>query len=236
MTRHELKEQLEHDRFKDVVQTAYEYTLSNRQNVIRLAIVAVVALAIVAGAIWYMQARRVARQHDLQGAMELSEAQVGAPASDIGKTFPTQTAKDAAVLKAFKDVAAKDAGSKEGMIAEYYAGTLEAQTTSDVKDAEARLQKVVNDGGAFAPLAKIALARIEYFNGDKNGAVSLLQSIMNKPSDLVSKSDAQIVLAQLMSTTEPKQAKAVLNSIRNPTQDPDLARAIEQLQGQLNGQ
>lgn len=234
MTRHELKEQLEHDRFKDAVQTAVTYTVSHRQNVIRLGVVAAVVLLIAGGLVWYMHLRTLQRQHDLQDAMELVEAQVGAPATDTGKVFPTQAAKDAAVFKAFKDVARKDAGSTEGMIAEYYAGSLEADTTGDVKDAEARLRKVVDDGGAFAGLAKIALARIEYFNGDQSGAISLLHSLIDKPSDLVSKSQAQIVLAQLLSTNEPKQAKALLSTIQNQTQNPDVARAIQQLESQLN--
>jgi hypothetical protein len=234
LTRHELKEQLEHDRFKDAVQTAVTYTVSHRQNVIRLGVIAAVVLVIASGLIWYMHLRKLQRQHDLQNAMELVEAQVGAPATDIGKVFPTQAVKDAAVLKALKDVARKDAGSTEGMIAEYYAGSLEAETTGDVKDAEARLKKVADDGGAFAGLARIALARIEYFNGDQSGAITLLHSLIDKPSDLVSKAEAQIVLAQLLSTNEPKQAKALLTTIQNSTQSPDVARAIQQLETQLN--
>ena len=235
MTRHELKDQLEHDRFKDVVQTAVTYTVSNRQNVVRFVIAGFAALLVIVGIVFYLQARSGERQRDLQGAMELAEAQVGASSTDIGKTFPTQQAKDAAVIKAFKDVAAKDSGSKEGMIAEFYAGSLEAQAGGDVKDAEARLRKVVDDGGSFATLAKVALARVEYFNGDKSGAISLLQSVINKPSELISKATAQIALVQLLSTDDPKQAKSILRSIQNPTQDPDLARSIEQLQTQLNG-
>ena len=236
MTRHELKEQLEHDRFKDAVQTAVTYTVSNRQNVIRLGVAAVIALLIAGGVTWYLYTRRAERQHDLQSAMELVEAQVGTPTTEVGKVFPTQAAKDAAILKAFKDVAQKDSGSREGMIAEYYAGSLEAETTGDVKDAQVRLRKVVDDGGAFAPLAKIALARIEYFNGDRSGALSLLHSLIDKPSDFVSKTEAQLMLVQLMSTTEPKQAKSILSSIQNPTHSQDVARAIEQLQTQLSPQ
>lgn len=235
MTRHELKEQLEHDRFKDAVQTALSYTVSHRQNVVRLSVVAAVVLVIAAGLVWYMHVRKLQRQHDLQDAMELVEAQVGAPSSDLGKTFPTQAIKDAAVLKAFKEVAQKDAGSMEGMAAEYYAGSLEAETTGDIKDAEARLRKVVDNGGAFGGLAKIALARVQYFNGDQSAAVSMLHSLIDKPSDLVSKAGAQIVLAQLLSTNEPKQAKSLLSTIQNPTQSQDIARAIQQLETQMNG-
>jgi hypothetical protein len=234
LTRHELKEQLEHDRFKDAVQTAVTYTVSHRQNVIRLGVIAAVVLVIAGGLVWYMHVRKIQRQHDLENAMELVEAQVAAPATDTGKVFPTQAAKDAAVLKAFKDVARKDAGSREGMIAEYYAGSLEAETGGDVKDAESRLRKVVDDGGTFAGLAKVALARIEYFNGNLSGAVSLLHSLIDKPSDLVSKAEAQIVLAQLLSTNEPKQAKSLLSTIQNSNSSPDVARAIQQLQTQLN--
>lgn len=236
MTRHELKEQLEHDRFKDAVQTAVTYTVSNRQNVTRLVIVAAVVLVIAGSIGWYMHARGIERQHDLQNAMELVEAQVGAPTTDIGKVFPTQAAKDAAILKAFKDVAQKDSGSREGMIANYYAASLEAEVGGDVKDAESRLRTVIADGGDYASLAKIALARIEYFNGNKSDALSLLQSLIDKPTDLVSKTQAQMMLAQLISTDDPKHAKSLLASIQNPTQDPDISRAIEQLQAQLNAQ
>ncbi|HEX4808606.1 MAG TPA: hypothetical protein VH325_06745 [Bryobacteraceae bacterium] len=236
MTRHELKEQLEHDRFKDAVQSAVTYTVSNRQNVTILAIIAAVVLVVAGGVVWYMHARGLERQHDLQNAMELVEAQVGAPTTDIGKVFPTQPAKDAAILKAFKDVAQKDSGSREGMIANYYAGSLEAEVGGDVKDAESRLRTVVADGGEYSSLSKIALARIEYFNGNQSDAVSLLQGLIDKPTDLVSKAQAQMMLAQLISTNDPRRAKSLLASIQNPTQNPDISRAIEQLQAQLTSQ
>jgi predicted negative regulator of RcsB-dependent stress response len=231
VTRHDLKEQLQHDVFKDRVSAAVGYAVSHRQNLVRLGILVVIVLVLAGGGFWFASYRKSLRQQDLQAAMEISEAQVG-KTSEFTKTFPTQAAKDAAVRTAFSNMVAQHGGSEEGLIAQYYLGTWKAEK-GDPKGAEADLKNVADSGGEFAPLAKVALAQLYVNQGRVSEAQALLRGLANKPSDLISKSQAQLLLAQLTVQKNPDEAKKILNSMKGPGQDPVVARAVDQLNGQL---
>jgi len=164
LTRHELKEQLQHDQFTDSVSYALSYASSHKQRLTQGAILAVIAAAIIGGLIWFNAHRRTLRVQDLQAALAIVDAQVGPP-NEYVKTFPTQDEKVKASIKALAAVAAKDAGTREGFFAQYYLGTLKAQN-NDLKGAETDLRVVANSGSESAPLAKIALAQL-YINSKR---------------------------------------------------------------------
>lgn len=228
MTRHELKEQLQHDQFTDAVSRSLDYITTHRERFIRLAIVVVVVLAIAGGAFWYSRHQRSIRRQDLQAAFAVLDAQVGPATSQFGKTFPTQEAKTQASMKALAQVVAKDGGSREGFIAQYYLGTLKA-AGNDLKGAESDLAAAARSETEIAPLAKIALARLYADENKTAEAQELLRSLVNKPTDLVSKDQAQILLAQLDEKSNPQQAANILKSLQTPNQRPAVSRAVNDL-------
>ena len=232
MTRHELKEQLQHDHFTDTVSEVVSYASEHRQELIRWVSIAVAILVIAGGAFWYATYRNSVREQDLNSAFAVADRPVG-PAAPGVNTFATQDAKDQAVTKAFSEVIAKDGGSKQGLIAEYYLGTLKAKK-GDTKGAETNLSHVADSSSEVAPLAKIALA--ELYSGDNKlpQAQSLLQSLINKPTDLVSKAQAQILLARLDEATNPQRAKQLLQSVTKENKDPVVGRVVQQVSSQLN--
>ena len=231
MTRHELKEQLQHDRFTDTISEVVTYAESHRQQLIRWVIVVVAVLVIVGGAFWYAKYQQSVREQALNQAFAVVDRPVG-PATPGVNSFPTQDAKDKAVLKAFSDVIAKHGGSHEALIAQYYVGTLKAKK-GDVKGAEAALTPVANSSVNVTPLAKIALA--ELYSGDNKLAQgrSLLQSLIDKPTALVSKPQAQVLLAQLEQNTNPQQAKKLLQSVTTESKDPVVDRIAQQVSSQI---
>jgi hypothetical protein len=231
LTRHELKEQLDHDSFTDAVTQVFDYATSHRQEVIRWVTIGVAVLVIVGGAFWYFRYRASVRQHDLNNAFAVAERPVG-PAAPGVSAFATEDAKNQAVMKAFSDVVSKDGGSSQGLIAEYYLGTLKAKK-GDVKGAEADLSRVSDSSANIASLAKIALAQLYAGGSNPSQAQSLLESIINKPTDLVSKEQAQILLARLQEKTNPQQAKKLLQSVTAETKDPTVSRVAQQISGQM---
>jgi hypothetical protein len=231
LTRHELKEQLQHDHFTDAVSGVVIYARSHRENVIRWSIVVGIVLILGGGAFWYATYRNAARQQDLQNAFAILEAPVGAP-SQLGKSFATQDAKTQASMKALQDVVSRDDGTRQGLIAQYYLGTLKA-AKQDTKGAEHDLQAVANSSSECAPLAKIALAQIYAGQNRTADAQALLRDLISKPSDLISKAQAEILLAHLDETSNPQEAKKLLQSLRAET-DPAVTRAVQQISSQLN--
>lgn len=233
MTRHELKEQLQHDQFTDAVSRSVDYVTLHRQAVIRWAVAAVLILAIAGAAFWYTSHRRAVRQQNLQAAFDVLDAQVG-PATTPGvKTFPTQEAKTQASIKALSQVVDKDGNSTEGLIARYYRGTLET-SQNNAKAAEADLRAVASSKSGVAALSKIALAQLLAAQNKVPEAQELLRSVVNSPNGLVSKDQAQILLARLDESANPQQAKKVLQSLRGPNQRPAVSRAVDTLTADLS--
>jgi predicted negative regulator of RcsB-dependent stress response len=231
LTRHELKEQLQHDHFTDAVSEAVAYALSNRKILIRWIVVAVLVLGLAGGALWFAAYNRSIRQQALAAALQVIDTPVGA-SSQAPNSYPTQEAKQQAEIKVLSDMVAKYGGTREGLIAQYYLGTVKVER-KDPKGAESDLRRVADAKSEFAPLAKIALAQLYAGENRVPEARALLQSIANKPSDLVSKAQADILLAQLDLTTNPQEAKKILQSLKTPTQRPAVSRAVDQLSAQL---
>lgn len=230
MTRHELKESLQHDQFTDTVSNVVNYALADRQRLIRWAIIAGAVFLIAGAAIWFSSYRSSVRQQDLGTAFAVLNAPVGT-AETAGKSFPTQEAKTKASMKALSDVIAKDGGTREGLIAQYYLGTLKAQN-QDQKGAESDLNVVANSSSECAPLAKIALAQLYTTQNKAAQAQKLLREVVDKPTDLVSKAQAQVLLVQLLQSSNPQEAKKMAQSLKTPNQSPAVARALEQISSQ----
>ena len=231
MTRHELKEQLQHDHFTDTVSGVVGYAQTHRDQVIRWAVALVIVLVIAGGVFWYEAYRSSVRTQDLQAAFSVLEAPVG-PANANYQSYPTEQAKRQASIQALSRVVAKDAGSRQGFVAEYYLGTLKAQN-GDSKGAETDLSAAAKSGSEVAPLAKIALAQLYAGQNRIPEAQKLLHELIDKPSSLVSKAQAQILLAKVDATANPKEAKNILQSLKTPTEDPAVARAADEISSQL---
>jgi hypothetical protein len=232
LTRHELKEQLQHDQFTDAVSGAVSYASSHRSTVIRAAVALGLVLVLVGGTWWYIAHARDQRRQDLAAAMAVVDASIGPP-NDLAKTFATEDAKQQASLKALSDVVTKDGGTNEGFAAQYYRGTIKAQR-NDTKGAETDLRAVADSSAPTAALAKIALAQL-YLGQNKNSeAIALLRALVKNPTSLVSKAQAQILLAQVNGRTNPKEAKSILQTIEKTDRGrPAVGRAADQLASQL---
>jgi predicted negative regulator of RcsB-dependent stress response len=233
LTRHELKEQLQHDHFKDAVSEAVTYAFANPKTLIRWIVLAVLLLVLAGGALWFAAYKRSIRQEALAAALHVIEIPVGTPSQAPNtNSYPTQDAKQQAEIKVLSDMVAKYGGTREGLISQYYLGTVKVERKNP-KGAESDLRRVADSKSEFAPLAKIALAQLYASENRIAEAKSLLRSVADKPSDLVSKAQADILLAQLDLTTNPQEAKKILQSLRGSNQPPSVSRAVDQLSGQL---
>jgi hypothetical protein len=232
LTRHELKDQLQHDHFTDAVSNVVSYADSHRLTLIRAGVAVLVILVLAGGAWWYFAAQSEKRQQELAAALSIQDAQVGAP-NDFAKTYPTDDAKKDAFMAAIASFVGKYQGTREGLIAQYYRGAARAQK-GDAAGAESDLRTVADSSSSVAPLAKMALVNL--YIGDKKGveAQALLQSMIKDPSPLVSKAQAQIFEAQVDQATNPQAAKDALKSVDAAAQQrPSVKRAVEQLNTQF---
>jgi predicted negative regulator of RcsB-dependent stress response len=228
LTRKELKS----DKFALEVQHSVEYVSRHRQQMIRWAVPAVVVVLAVIGIFWYRNYRHDARQEDLHAAMLVQNSTVGPSQSEYTVTFPTAEARKTAVLKSWRDLAAKYPGTEEGAIAEYFLGTNSADE-GNLADAARHFQAAIDaGGGAYASEAKLALAQVYAAQGKLNDGVKLLQSVIDHPTVLVSKDAATLALADLIKSSDPKRAKQLVDPLRTSTRSA-ISKAAITMEGAL---
>lgn len=209
ITRKELKQ----DRFAQEVGHTIDFLGAHRRQAIRIGAAAlVVVLAIVAVFMWRGYQQR-ARQQALASALEIQNAPVGQ--SDAGiRSFPTDDAKRAEMQKAFSDLAARYAGTNEGLIAQYYLGSMAADK-GDLAQAEKQFRMAAEQGsGSYASLASMALAETYAAQGRTADAEKVLRDVMEHPTDFVSKEQAQLALGRVLASSNPAEARKLLESLQ----------------------
>jgi tetratricopeptide (TPR) repeat protein len=228
LTRHDLKEQLQHDTFTDNVDLAIDYVASHRRNVTRWAVIALAVLIAVGIGYAIYRHQKTERDQALQAALAVVETPVGPQTDASGKTYTTQQAKDQAAIKAFSGVASKYKGSEQGDAAQYYLGGLQAEQ-GKYAEAEANFKAVAGSSSQVSALAKVALAELYSGEGKTEQAVNIAEGLIKNPAPLVSKDQATVLLVSVLKNSDPKRAKQVADSLKNPSQRPEVQRAIDQV-------
>jgi lipoprotein NlpI len=209
------RKELKHDRFVEQVGHTVEYAAEHRQQLVRYALGVIAVIAIGAGIYFYRDHQHSVRQVELRQALRTQDAQVSPPdPNGIFVTFPTAAEKDKATENAWKELATRYSGTDEGQIAKFYLGTYYVDHGNNT-EAE-KYFKEAADGGdkAFASQAKFSLADLYAANGRRADAEKLLRELMNNPTVMVSKEQAQIELARVLATSNPGEARKLLEPLR----------------------
>jgi TolA-binding protein len=208
------RQELKHDRFVEQVGHTVEYAAEHKRQLALYSTIGLVVLALLLGVFWYRKSQASARQETLREAVRKQEGQVGPTQSPYLIAYPTEADKQKAVQAAWNDLIARYPGSDEAMIAHFYLG-INAADQGKAQDAEKNL-KIVADSGkaAYASQAKLSLANLYEGQGKTAEAEKLLRSIIDDPSILVSKEQATLALARLISKSRPAEARKLLEPLR----------------------
>ncbi len=212
ITRHELKA----DRFAEEVGATVEFLNIHRRQAILYGGIAAAVLVVAAGTYFFLKHQKSARQIELRAALEIYDAQVGAAPTDnpYMKFYATQAEKDKASEKAFNDLATKYSGNDEGATARYYLAVMAADN-GRMLEAEKNFQAVADSGSKdYGSLAKLALAQLYHAQGKIPQAEQLLRSLIEKPTVMVSKEQATIMLARVLAASKPAEARKLLEPLR----------------------
>jgi predicted negative regulator of RcsB-dependent stress response len=212
ITRKELKQ----DKFAVEVTHTVGYLAEHRTQAIRYGIAGLVVVALVVGFFTWRSHERAARRDALTAALEVRQAPVGPSRGDsLVRTFPTEQDKNKAQIAAFSDVAAKYPGTDEGSVAQYYLGTIAAEQ-GNLAGAAKAFQEVADSGSAnYASMAKLSLAEIYKAQGKAADGEKLIRSVMDKPTEFVSKEQATIALARYLASSNPAEARKLLTPLQS---------------------
>jgi predicted negative regulator of RcsB-dependent stress response len=231
LTRKELKS----DKFVLEFEHSVEYVSRHRQQLIRWGILAAGVVVIAVAVYYYRSYQHDAREEALQSAMQIQNSTVGPSTSEYIVTFPTGQAREAAVVKAWRDMAAKYSGTEEGGIAEFFLGT-NAADQGNLSDAAKHFQGAIDAGSKpYASEAKLALAQIYASQGKLKDGEQLIQSVIDHPTVMVSKDAATLALAELIKNSDPQRAKKLVDPLRTSTRSA-VSKAAITLEASLSQQ
>ena len=227
ITRKELKS----DKFALEVEHTVSFFEEHRKEIVRYGAIAIAVAALVLGYLTYSRHQRTGREQALSHAIELERAPVGPADPRGGPSFPTEAAKDQALIQAFSGIVARYSGTTEGEIAQYYLGTVQADQGKLV-EAERAFQEVARNGRAdYASLAKLALGQVYFAQGKDRDGEAVLRDLMAHPTVFVSKEQAAVTLAQDLMTKNPAEARKLLDPLK--TQGGPVGQLVQTLWSQL---
>jgi hypothetical protein len=212
------RRQLKEDKFVETAKDAADWASGHRRpmtwTVAALALVA----AIVGGIFLWMNHVNELANVDLGVAMRtLSEPlrPAGSPpptGSDTGYTTVADRAKAAG--KQFQAVADKYGYVKAGKIAHYMQGVA-AMQAGDIPAAEQLLKAAAGTSDKnVAALAKMALASLYRSSNRLADAARVYKDVQDHPSDVVSKVQAQLEMAEMYEATNPQEAATIYQQVQ----------------------
>lgn len=213
ITRKELKT----DKFALEVEHTFTLFEEHRQEILRYGGIVVIVALLASGYLLYRSRQVRAREAALGRALTVQNTPVGppTPGATSVSTFPTEQVKDEAATKVFSEVEKQYPGSAEGLIAQYFLGTIEANQ-GKYAQAEKDLQAAATKGDArYGSLAKLALADVYFAQGKVDQGKKVLDDLAAHPTIFVSKEQAQIALARALIPVRPADARKILDGLRN---------------------
>lgn len=217
------------DKFAEEIGHTFSFLTSHSAETIRYAAIGLGVIAVAAAIYFYMGHQATAREQALADAIKIDEAVIGPNPQPPALNFPTEQAKDAARTKAFSDVAAKYHGSEEGAVAGIYIAAEQADK-GNYPQAEKLYKDVVDSAPSdYASLARMSLAQVYAAEGKNADAETILKDLVSHPTALVSKEEATLQLADLLSTSNPDEAKKLLQPLTTSTRTSVSRAAIDEM-------
>ena len=211
LTRKELKS----DKFALEVQHSVEFVSEHRQMLIRWGGIGVAVVILAVAFYVYRNHERTVRQEALHRALQYQNASVGQAGNEFMPAFATAAERDKAVIQAFTQLATKYKGTDEGIMGEFFLGT-NASDNGNLAEAEKHFKVVMDSGNRnYSAMAKMALAQIYASQGKLSQGEALIQSVIDHPTDLVSKEQATLALGDLIRTSDPKRALKLIEPLRS---------------------
>ncbi len=228
------REDLKKDQFVETVGHSVEYVASHKSQVYSYVALGLAAAAIALGVYWFTGSRKAQQQADLAQALQIRSATIGAKTdpNDPRPAFATEADKSTALAKALTEVAAKHSGSDAASVAHYQLGVV-ASDKGDMAEAAKHFEKAVAEGSRdYSSVAKLSLAQVYHAQSKSGEAEKLLKELMASPSTLVSKEQATFTLARLLMSSNPAEARKLIDPLTKDS-SPVVVRNAVGMMGEL---
>jgi tetratricopeptide (TPR) repeat protein len=210
------RRQLKQDQFAAKTQETLDWASMHQSGLAYGSIILVIVAALAIGGFYYQQSREQSASALLSQGLDKFNAPLVAPgtAPVPGETtFTSSSDRAKAASDIFVEVSRKYTHTDAGTLAKYFLG-IASEDLHDNAKAEAYLKDVANSGNKdTAALAKSALAGLYHGEGRDRDAINIYKELIDKPTNTVSKADAQMQLAELYGPKDPAAAKKLYTEV-----------------------
>jgi predicted negative regulator of RcsB-dependent stress response len=210
LTRKELKT----DKFAVEAEHVLETVTSHPEQIKRWGAIIVAVLVVGGGIYYYRSHQAAAREEALTEAFKIDDAVVSNNPVPPNMNFKTEAEKDTARTKAFTDLMLNYSGTREGAIAGIYMAST-ASDKGDLPKAEKLFKDVVDSAPSdYSSVAALSLGKVYAAENKTAEAEKVLRGLIQNPTPLVSKEQATVELADVLTKTNPAEARKLLEPLR----------------------
>jgi len=227
-----LKKLAKSDEFQQEFWQGFEFLSEHRAEAIRYGGIGLAVIALGIGIYFYSRHQTTVRQDALANYIRIDDATVGPNTNQANLHYDTEQQKAQARTQALNDLVSKYHGTQEGSIAEFYLAS-DFADASNMAEAEKRYKDIMDSGPKdYAAMARLSLAQLYAGEGKTADAEKLLREAIDHPTATVSKEQATIELARVISKTSPAEAKRLLEPLR--TLRPAVSREAVAILGDIS--
>lgn len=226
------RKQLKQDSFTATAKETVSWAVEHRQKLIYGAIIVAVVLCIYLG-YWYATTYRDDEASaDLGAAIATYNAPIrgeGEPVVPGVENYGSAKERAGKAQQEFQAVVSRYGHTRSGKMARYFLGVTDAQL-GDNAAAESNLKAAADSAPKdTASLAKFALAALYRQTNRTDQAIALYKDLIDHPTDVVSKSTAQLELASLYEQKQPAEAKKIYQELQKNPNSPAAQIATSKL-------
>ena len=223
------RKELKGDKFAEEVFDIFDWASEHKTEVFRYGGIVLAVVLIAIGVIYYRRVQAGNREEALSQALRIEDGAVGGDSQNPAMLhYATQDEKDKARVKAYSELASKYSGTIEGAFGSFALAS-DALDKGNLAEAEKRYREVADSGPkAFADIARLSLAKVLDAEGKSSDAEKILQTVANDPGLTVSKDEANLALADVMSKTNSAGALKLLDPLRTSPRLPVSRVAVSE--------
>lgn len=230
------RHQLKQDQFAAATMERLDWAVEHRKTLIVASTILLVALLLLIGGFYYQQSREQKASTLLGEALQLYQTPVvppGTPATPGMTTFTSASDRAKAASNKLVEVSEKYGRTDSGNMATYFLG-LCAEDMSDNTKAEAYFKKASDSGNKdLSALAKSALASLYHDTNRDQQAIDIYKQLIEKPTNTVPKSTAQLALADLYAAKDQAQARKLYEEVQKENADNPISQLAASKLGAL---
>lgn len=224
------RRQLKEDKFAETAQDAAEWAGEHRKLVTWTVSILIIVIVVTVGG-WTWRSRQIEQANiDLSAALRTLSAPLrpaGTPAGDT-PSFTSIAERGQAAAKQLQATADKYSLVPPGKVARYLLGSAQLQAGNTAAAEQTFKTAADFSDKDIAALAKMSLASIYTDSNRQADAIKIYKELSDHPTATVSKSTAQLALAEIYEKTDPQEATKIYQQVQKDDPHSQAAQVAAQ--------